>query len=284
MQSKRSWRGDCVSALAVTLVLLMLVPVAQGQLIGVEANTGTLYSISTGDATLTEIGPTGLSGLGALEFNAHDGLLYGMTSGEHAALYRIGVSPSLDQVLSVDLVGEVGMFAFEGGLAFAPDGTAYAVNGGVTIPALLTLNLNTGAFTASQLLDGRYDIAGLGWRSDGMLVGLDSETNMLITIDAGTGVTAPVHAAPTIGTVGGVYLEDDSGYFATAALGAIFPGSNALYEFDAITGDYSLIGDFSGTFDTTAYTGMSGLAIIPEPATLGLVLIGCCAVLRRRGR
>ncbi len=280
-----------IAVFGATLSIAQAQPVGEPPLIGVEMNSGTLYSISRADATLSEIGPTGLTGLGALEFNPNDGFLYGMTFGDVAdtALYRIGISPSLQDVLSVDLIGGLGIRAFEGGLAFAPDGTAYALNGGVTVPALVKLDLGTGLATEPVFLDDRHDIGGLGWRSDGMLVGLDSTTNTLITIDPGTGVTATIQGTPAIGSVGGMYLDGDVGYFATAGPRAFTPGSNALYTFDAFGGTIiGMVGSSTwtdmGMFLDAEDTGISSLAIIPEPATLSLLLLGSLALLYRRTR
>lgn len=272
------------------LAIAQAQPVAQTSLIGVEHTTGTLYNISKTDASLVEIGQTGLSGLGALEFNPADGLLYGMTSGQHAALYRIEISPSLDDVLSVDLIGELGIFAFEGGLAFAPDGTAYALNGGVTQAALMTLDLNTGAATAIGLLEGRHDIAGLGWRDDGVLVGLDSTTGTLITIDPSSidpntsiVATAWIEDSALVGSLGGMVIAGDEAYYTTANRWAQSEGSNGLFWFDPSTGVQAGRGTFA-SLDINNLTGISGLAITPEPATLSLLLLGGLAILYRRVR
>src|SRR5450755_3081180 len=102
---------------------------------------GTLYNISSADATLSPIGNTGIAGLGEIEF-APNGTLYGFTTGGSAALYRIDPTTA-----AATLVGSLGLgFVFEGGLAFSPSGTAYGTNGGTaTNPQLFTLNLATGA-------------------------------------------------------------------------------------------------------------------------------------------
>ena len=56
------------------------------ELVGVDYNTGVLYSISTVNAGLTPIGNTGITNLGSLAF--HQGSLYGVTAGS-AVLYKI---------------------------------------------------------------------------------------------------------------------------------------------------------------------------------------------------
>ncbi len=263
------------------LTLCVVVPAAQAQLVAIEENTGELYGVSTTDAALDLIGPTGLTDLGALEFNPYDGVLYGLTTGADAALYRFVISPTLDDVTAYP-IGELGIYIYEGGLAFAPDGTAYGVNGGVTTSVLFTLDLDTGQATPTNTLSGRHDIAGLGWRDDGLLVGLDSTTGTLLTIDPVTAQIGHIEdMAPIIGSIGGMVLAGgDTGYFSTAGLHALTPGSNELYSFNPYSGDHTQIGLFDDTVITGA--GFAGLSVIPEPTTLGLLILGSVGLLRRR--
>ncbi len=249
-------------------------------LIGVEEDTGDFYAISTTDASLQLIGHSGVTELGALEFNPHDGFLYGFTTGETPELYRFSIPPTLDAVTGQS-IGPLGVFAFEGGLAFAPDGIAYAVNGGVTVPYLVTLNLNTGDATVVNSLQGRHDIAGLGWRGDGMLIGLDGTDNALLAIEPTTAAATTIDSiSPIVGGVGGMALFEGSGYFVTGGPLAVNPGSNALYSFDAFTGDHFLVGSFE---DLILGHGFSGLSAVPEPTTLTLLALAGAALLRRRG-
>ena len=260
-------------------VLALFASPAHGQLIGVEEDTGKFFAISTADSSMQLIDSTGIAGLGAMEFNPMDGFYYGFTTGASPSLYRFTIPPTLDHVTS-ELVGPLGVFAFEGGIAFSPNGTAYAVNGGVTVPVLFTLNLTTGAAAIVNSFAGRHDIAGLGWRGDGMLIGLDSTDNSLLTIDPQTAaVTTLDGVAATIGGIGGMALNGDLGYFVTAGPLAIRPGSNELYRFDPLTGEQFFVGSFD---QRILGAGFSGLTFVPEPATLALMALGGLVFARRR--
>jgi hypothetical protein len=253
--------------------------VARAQLVGVEFNTGRFYHISTADGSLQLIDDTGITGIGSIEFNPADGHVYGITTGGSAALYRFHFSPGLDEV-TPEQIGPLGLFTFEGGMAFSPDGAAYAVNGGVTVPALLSVNLTTGAASVIEFFEDRNDFGGLGWRSDGLLIGLDSTTNALLTIDPATAaVTTIEETVDPVGSLGGMALSGATGYIVTAGPLAAIPGSNSLYSFDLMTGEQFLIRDYENEI---LGNGLSGLAFIPEPASLALLGFGALAVLRRR--
>ncbi len=263
----------------VGVVLLGPTTSLNAQLVGVEFDTGSFYSISTSDGSLQLIADTDINGIGALEFNSQDGFIYGFTTGDAATLYRFTISPSLDDV-TAELIGPLGISTFEGGIAFSPSGTAYAVNGGATVPALLSLNLSTGAASVVNSFADRHDISGLGWRSDGLLIGLDSTDNALLTIDPLTAaVTTIEQVGATVGTIGGMAHGTGGSFFVTAGPGAVIPGSNSLYSFDPFTGDQIFIASFENQI---LANGFSGLSFVPEPATLALLSLGGIALLRRR--
>ncbi len=249
-------------------------------LYGIDRDSGQLYSISTVDASLALVGNTYVSGFGSLEF-APDGRLFGITTGDSPLLYQINPNTAAATPVGPLNIG----FVFEGGLAFSPNGTAYAVNqDGASSPRLFEVNLATGQATVIGVISGgSHDINGLGWRSDGRLVGLDRVSNSLLTIDPATAISSPIgHLTPVVGGVGGMAVISDSGYFNTSGPGGSISGSNELYSFNAFTGEYHLVGSFS-PFITGS--GIGGLAMIPEPSTTLLGAVGAFSLaLSRRLR
>lgn len=265
---RRRWRrvaGAC------WLVLLTPV-VGLANLVAHDYGTGILYSVSTEDASLSVIGNTGISSLGSLELGP-DGYLYGFTTGDDPSLYRIDPADA-----STSEVGPLNVgFVFEGGLAFAPDGTVYATNQDeAENPVLFAVDLLSGAATTiATISGGAHDLNGLAWRHDGMLVGIDRETNALLAIDPVTATSTVIATVrPMVGAIGGMAVLEGTGHFSTSGPGGpdteTTPGSNELYSFDLFTGDHVLIGSFSPTITGD---GIGGLAV-PEPSTLVLLAGG----------
>lgn len=226
-----------------------------GDLVGIAWDSGNLYRISTVDASMTLIGNTTLTNVADIQF-APDGRLYAFTTGDSAVLCTIDPDTAAASFIGSLNVG----FVAEGGLTFAPDGTAYGFE--YVGPGLFRIDLVSGQATRIETINsGIHDINGLGWRSDGQLVALDNFSNSLLAIDPTT-VTSTVITVldPKVGTLGGMTLHEDKGYFSTAGPGQA--GSNSLYAFEAFSGNYSLVGSFAPTISTGP--GISGLAMIPE--------------------
>jgi hypothetical protein len=275
------------AAISLTAGLSFMQP-AFATLLGVDYGTGELYSISETNAATTPIGNTGITSWADIQL-APNGTLYGFTAGTGTSkLYSINPTTAAPTLIgSLNLGASVAVF--EGGLAFAPNGTAYAMNSGrATNDSLFTINLTTGAATSLGQVTGatNIDINGLAYRSDGKLVGLENDSNSLVVIDPTTRVLSTLLAVPTpVGSVGGMTVENGVGYYVTAGPGASpTPGSDDLYSFNLSTGVSTLIGNLgfnSGCPPTgSACTdfGLSGLATAPvpvpapsPPATFGIL-------------
>ncbi len=215
---------------------------------------------------------------------APDGTLYGFSTSASASPTLYTINP---QTATATPVGPLGsLFVFEGGLAFAPDGTAYGVNGNnATAGQLFTLNLQTGAATVIATYSGTnpaYDINGLVYRSDGMLVGLEDFSNSLIVLNPVTGAITTLAALPfVVGPVGGMTELNGRAYLATGA-----GGSDSLYTANLFTGARSLVGVFSPGFPGSGLSGIAGepASSVPEPSAYNLLALGlpCLAAAFRR--
>ena len=271
---------------AFLVLALALVPTAHAyEMIAVHYDTGEVYEVSMADASLTPIGNTGLTQLASLEFTS-DGSLYGFTTPEDGPSILYNIDPGTFAPTAIGPLNQSSMY--EGSLVFAPNGTVYATNSNFpTQPKLLTVNLATGAATVVGTIDfgngSAHDVNGMAWRSDGMLVGLDRKNNGLIEInpaDASASLLATITPdIGGIGTVGGMAVQEDVGYLVTSSPDDVIAGSNELYRFDLATGASELVGNFGGTITGR---GLSGLAIVPEPASLALLAFGGIVLLRRR--
>jgi hypothetical protein len=148
--------------------------------------------------------------LAGIEFSP-TGTLYGFSAGA-STLYTINPSTA-----AATAIGPLGLGVFEGGLTFAPNGTAYGTNAsGAANAQLFSINLTTGAATVIGFM-GAHDINGLAYRAtDNMLIGLDRVTNALVLIDPVTAATSDLAVVPSaIGSVGGMTVAGITGYFNT---------------------------------------------------------------------
>jgi hypothetical protein len=259
-------------------VVLVSSSVAGAQMLAVRSQDGALFYVSPDDASLTPTIPTAIEHVFALEMGP-DGQVYGYD--HNLTLFRFNPVS-----FELTLLGKIQTFEYlyEGAMAFAPDGRAYVIGSDFTT-SLLRLDTTTLATTRIGALgDRQYDVNGMVWRSDGMLVGMDRVSNALITIDPATGAaTQLAPLAPLVGTVGGLTILDGVGYLATGSALASTPGSNELWRFDLFTGAHVRVGAFDPAA-TGATSGIGGLAAIPEPAVVGGAVAALIGALGRERR
>ena len=297
------------TTIALLFVPLAAAPAAWAQpeipdvdLVGIEQDTGNLYRITIPNAPLgvtlslikEDIVPGGAS-LGSLDFV--DGSLWGITTGFAPQLCEFNLEGEF--VRSVPLA--IG-YAQEGGLAVTPDGTAYGISatGSSALPRLFSFDWSDPTAVATRDLNtdptgGNMDVNGLAWLPGsihGPLLGLDRFSDSIVRIDPDNGDTARVSdlQRAEVGGVGGMAVTPDGrAFFNTSGPGGYNPGGNALHLYDPINEEVTHSWAFptnSGSTLNGAYTidgvGISGLAVVPEPATLSLLLLGGLVLLRRR--
>ena len=254
-------------------------------LVGIDYS-GQLFSISTTDATYSLLADVDLLNIGGLDFS--DGVLYGLTKDVNPVLHSFMPDGA---VIATTPVGDLA-FIIEGGLALLGDGTAYAINAGfASDPVLAQLDVDSADVLQSTSLTSPRDINGLAWvpvaAGGGSLLGIDRVSNAVVQINPGSGAVTFLRSVPgVVGDVGGMAYLDNLVYFSTAGSGTANPGSSELYSFDPASGTVALVGQLApaaGEQRSVGSAGFSGLAVVPEPGTLGL-LAGAVTLLARYRR
>ena len=306
-----------VMTIASLFVLLAATPAVWAQteqpevdLYGVEGDTGRLYHITTdsgGSLLLELVADTGIPDLAGLEYaNGH---LFAFTAGFDPLLYEFALDGTVVGFAALDA-----NLAGEGALTLGPGGMAYGINASPFsyAPKLFSFafpGANPAATPLSTIpvdtvdvdaagVGGALDINGLAWldghgATGGTLLALDRVTNALIGIDPETGDTWTVKDIPSTNVVGGVggmaLAQDGKVFFSTSGPRGLNPGSNELWWYDPesyylgrVDGFPTSGGSTLNGGPTISGVGISGLAVVPEPATLSLLLLGGLALLRRR--
>lgn len=271
------------------VVLLAGTSAARGAtLYATGENPNILYSINTVAGVITPVGAYSLTSqqdevaIGGLEFSP-SGVLYGVSIGSMGRLYTMNIANG--QATNVGLTNQ---FSYEGGLSFDPtNGTAYMVNGNTSAnPALSTIDVNTGLATKVGIIGGgSHDFDGLAFSPSGQLYGLDRITNSLWAIDkanpSGPGtvqIGGGLGAGVNLGAVGGMTYDAMTGvYWGYAS------GSKSLFTVDVVTGLATVVQTFDGPNDPVLWS-LASPNVIPEPASLAMLLAGATLCIRRRRR
>jgi hypothetical protein len=160
----------------------------------------------------------------------------------------------------------------EGDLALTNAGDAFYAVGltNNTIPyTLLRIPVGGDAVVVGSL--GTSEVSGLAFAPDGTLYALDTGADVLRAIDpANASTLSSVPLSQALGAVAGMDFDPASGvlYVADGGTG----GTNALYTLDPATGTLASIGPLG------IASGLSGLAVVPEPGALAAA-VAACAVL-----
>jgi len=218
--SIRSVRGvACIRVLGTTAVAACSLVTgradAEERLIAVDWS-GSVFEVDQETAELRLVTDQFVARRGNLEFGP-GGFLYSILVSSNSGLNRL--HPSTGQWEPVGGLG-FGINA-EGGLAFAPDGTAWGIGPVNTSGDLYQVDLATGEGTVvAPVNDGVADSVynGLAYRDDGMLVGIEGRSNSLFEIDPRTGDAALITTLrPAVGLTGGLTTFDGVGFMATAS-------------------------------------------------------------------
>jgi len=232
---------------------------------GFEASD--FYLASPVDASLDFIGTSGRVDSGALinglDFASPD-VLFGTTP-----FWLLDIDPGS---LAVDELAGLSGQAFGAGLAVAPDADFLAVlqldlfSGGTDI-----LVFDAETFDITEITPLPFETFAADFRSDGVLVGIEDETNDLWTIDPFTGEVGFIGEIQGIeGIVSDMAASPHGDAWVITAESVGDETINRLYELDPFTGDASLV----GVFDVPPDQVVGGIAFIPAPSAAGVLLFG----------
>jgi hypothetical protein len=245
--------------------------VAQGELLlGSSAGQDQLTVIDRDTADSELIGRMNIPSdwaMNGLAFDRVNNILY-------------GISPSADRIYTIDPtnaevtpIGDIEALGFDNanGLAYDPnDRVLYATD--LVTNTLFTVDTSTSVGTAIGPIGGGFRLVeGLAYDSTArILYGLaDTLPGHVIVIDPATG--------DAVGLPNALPLDDDTwrGLTFDPVTDTLFASSDQkLYQVDPATGVGTLVGTLSPP--------IQGLAVIPEPATMGLLALGGLALLKRR--
>lgn len=237
---------------------------AHADILGVSF-AGDSYDISSSTGSGSLLDESGFLGLNSMA--EHDGIFYSVSSSN--------VLLSVDATSGV-ATGLVGLnFGFADisvrGLAIDSTGTMYAANDESFDDYLYTINIDTGAGTLVGAMSNS-DMQGLAFDGSDTLyawaVGFGGAAG-LHTVDTTTGSATDVDGS--VGSNGDIQGID----FGPG--GTLYGAHDALYTIDTSTGAQTLVG--SGD-----YSGVRGIGVVPEPASMIALALGASALVVRRRR
>jgi len=265
---------------AVAVVLVMAHQTARGQdsrLVGSDVSGNRLVSIDCSTGAATEIGPFNQDVVGGamtgLAYDPVNERLYGI--GNQGGFYRVNVSTGRGVFIGNTGLGNPNGLAYD-----SVHEVLYASNCWYPGPAndLYRVDVTTGAATLVGSVGESYtNVEGLAYspKTD-TLFGVADYQGQLVAIDRVTGAASPLPTALPLDHAwrGLAYDPVEDVIFGTCYQ------EDAFYRIDPATGAATYIASISATGGIE----VQGLAVIPEPATLGLVGLGLSALFMRRRR
>ncbi len=248
---------------------------------------GILYDIDPVTGAASNPRDTSIEHLGGIAFSA-DGMFYGFSASRIPELDS-GVIYLIDPVTGASGGGHYFQVAYgEGDLAFDPRGDlVYVVTSYSTFPdgtpagagndSLFQFDFLTRVQRTVGHISGHLDASGLAFDDSGTLYALDTYGERLITLDTSNAdILSSVPLSVPLGAVAGMTFNPATGLMYVAD--GYDDGTKMLYTLDPDTGVLTAIGP-TGLDD-----GLAGLAFIPEPGTLVLLVAGSLTLVRRTSR
>lgn len=243
----------------------------------ITTSAGVLYDLDPLTGAAHSPRSTGLGHVVGIDTDA-TGRLFALTS-------FVGVAPNSFYAVEEatghsNLVGSTGLSAiYEGDLAFNPqDGLFYGVQDAPQgLRRFFRINPATGSAVHLASLGGVGDFSGLTYGRDNRLYCIDVARDLLLELNPFTGAILTVIplSQPLDGDVCGMdYDPAGQELYVAGRVGE----TNALFTLNPATGELVQVG-------LTGVPNLSGLTIIPEPATsVCLWMVGFWMAGRSRGR
>ncbi len=265
--------GIILCACAAAAVTPALAPAAE--LLGTDFD-GLLYDVSFLTGTASNPRDTGIGALSGIAMSP-SGEMFGYDAATNI-LFQINMMTG-----SSTPVGFMGLDVTEGDLDFQPGtGILYGVQT-QGADRLFTIDLATGLASVVGTIAASADISAMAFRDDGTLFALDTLNETLHTLDPATGgILTTVALSTPLGSAAGMDFDPVTGWLVVADGGYNTQGNptgtNMLYSVDIPTGILIPHGPTGLAF------GLSGLEFVPEPGSLGLLVLGVVLCGRRRAR
>lgn len=260
-----------IAAVGLASVQTLSADIIPGALYGVnnEWREQFLAIIDKTDASLTNIGPTGIEIDGLAVFQAAT-----IFAADNTDSQLVTLDPDTGGIASV--VGSFGNRAFIEGMAFRPsDGVLFGIDSRSEV--LVTINSSTGEVSTVGSYGGPRNMAGISFVGS-TLYGVDWADGGLYEINQSTGQASIIGFGEAGSNGGPLGLATD-------------PTDGSLFTAEWRDGANMTLATISTVDGSRAHVGtmigarwIEGLSFaVPEPTTLMLLLVGCAAtVLRRR--